>query len=53
MQRSSETIGAIAGRSPRPRSSSQPREIADRDHPIALPAGSRPDLPLRLARQRA
>ena len=53
MHRSSETIGAIAARWPRPRSNSPTPRNPDRDHPLAVPAGRRPQLPLRLVIQRS
>ena len=53
MQRSSETIGAIAGALAKAQIElAKPGEVADRDHPLALPARSRPQLPLRLLIQR-
>lgn len=40
MQRSSETIGAIAGALAKAQIElANPREFADRDHPLALPKG--------------
>ena len=50
MQRSSETIGAIAGALAKAQIElTNPEKVADRDHPLAVPAGRRPDLSLRLA----
>ena len=54
MQRSSETIGAIAGALAKAQIElAKPGEVADRDHPLALPARRRPQLPLRVLIQRA
>ena len=53
MQRSSETIGAIAGALAKAQIElDQPREVADRNHPLALPARRRPELPLCVACKR-
>ena len=43
MQRSSERSAPSRRRWPRRRASSQPGEVADRHHPLAVPAGGRPD----------
>ena len=54
MHRSSETIGAIAAALAKAQGElDQPGKVADRDHPLAVPARGRPDLPLCLAGQRA
>jgi hypothetical protein len=54
MQRCSESIGAIAGAlaSQGPDRARQPREVADRNHPLALPPRERPQLPLPALIQR-
>ena len=54
MHRSSETIGTIAGGAGQGAGRAhQPGEVADRDHPVAVPEGERPDVPLCLALERA
>ena len=54
MQRSSETIGAIASALAKAQIElNNPEKVADRDHPVAVPAGSRPNLSLCLAIERA
>ena len=54
MQRSSESIGTIAAALAKAQLEiANPEKVADRDHPLAVPARRRPQLPLCLARQRA
>ena len=54
MHRSSETIGAIAAALAKAQGETQqPGKVADGHHPLAVPAGRRPDLPLCLAGKRA
>ena len=54
MQRSSETIGAIAGALAKAQIElANPEKSLTADHPVALPEGSQPNLSLRLAIERA
>ena len=48
MQRSSETIGALAGALAKAQAElTNPAKVADGDHPGPVPAGGRQDLSLR------
>ena len=50
MQRSSETIGAIAGALAKAQIELvNPQKVVDRNHPLPVPARRRPQLPLRVA----
>ena len=54
MHRSSESIGTIAGALAKAQAElSNPEKSLDRDHPVAVSKGGRPDVPLRLALERA
>ena len=47
MQRSSETIGAIAGALAKAQAElTNPAKVADGDHPCPIPAGDGQDIPL-------
>ena len=53
MQRSSETIGAIAAALAKAAGRDyESREVAYRHHPFAVPTRRRPDVPLRLLVER-
>ena len=54
MHQSSKSIGTIAAALARAQSElANPEKVADRDHPVSVSKGERPDVPLCIARERA